>query len=76
MGTRLGGVAELVSDQVDGLLIPPEDPGGWASAIAALAAAPEQVARLRAGIIPPRTMDDVARDMAGLYQALRADAGS
>ena len=76
LGTRLGGIAELVSDRVDGVLIPPEDPGAWASAIAALAAAPERVARLRAGIIPPRTLDDVARDMAGLYRTLLANAGS
>lgn len=76
LGARLGGIAELVSDRVDGLLIRPEDPGAWASVIVALAAAPEQVARLRAGIRPPRTMDDVARDMAGLYQTLLADADS
>lgn len=76
LGTRLGGIAELVSDQVDGLLIPPEDPGAWASAIAALVAAPERITRLRAGISPPRTMDDVARDMAALYETLLGDAGS
>jgi glycosyltransferase involved in cell wall biosynthesis len=76
LGAGLGGIAELVSDQVDGLLIPPENPGAWASAIAALAEAPERVARLRAGSRPPRTMDDVARDMAGLYRTLLVDAGS
>ena len=76
LGARLGGIAELVSDQVDGLLIPPEDPGAWASAIAALAAAPERLARLRAGIRPPRTMDDVARDMAELYRTLLPGAGA
>jgi glycosyltransferase involved in cell wall biosynthesis len=75
LGARLGGVAELVSDQVDGLLIPPEDPEAWASAIAALAEAPERIARLRAGVRPPRTMDDVAQDMADLYRTLLADAG-
>jgi glycosyltransferase involved in cell wall biosynthesis len=75
LGARLGGIAELVSDQVDGLLIPPEDPDAWASAIAALAEAPERVARLRAGIRPPRTMDDVAHDIAELYRTLLADAG-
>jgi glycosyltransferase involved in cell wall biosynthesis len=75
LGARLGGIAELVSDQVDGLLIPPEDPGAWASAIAALAAAPERVKRLRGGIRPPRTMDDVAHDMAGLYSTLLSDCG-
>jgi glycosyltransferase involved in cell wall biosynthesis len=76
LGARLGGIAELVSDQVDGLLIPPEDPDAWASAIAALAAAPQGVAQLRAGIRPPRTMDDVAHDMAELYRTLLDDADS
>jgi glycosyltransferase involved in cell wall biosynthesis len=75
LGARLGGIAELVTDQVDGLLIPPDDPGAWASTIAALAAAPERVARLRAGIRPSRTMDDVAHDMAELYGTLLADDG-
>jgi glycosyltransferase involved in cell wall biosynthesis len=76
LGARLGGIAELVSDQVNGLLVPSQDPGVWAPAIAALATAPERVVRLRAGIRPPRTMDDVAHEMAGLYQTLLADAGS
>ena len=56
LGARLGGIAELVSDRVDGLLMPPEDPGAWASAIAALAAAPERIARLRAR--DPSAADD------------------
>jgi glycosyltransferase involved in cell wall biosynthesis len=75
LGARLGGIAELVSDEIDGLLIPPEDLGAWASTIATLAAAPERVARLRAGIQPPRTMDEVAHDMAQLYRTLLAEAG-
>ena len=75
LGARLGGIAELVSDGVDGLLIPPDDPGAWACAIAAVAEAPERVAQLRDGMRPPRTMADVARDMAELYQSLLADAG-
>jgi glycosyltransferase involved in cell wall biosynthesis len=74
LGAGLGGIAELVTDQVDGLLIPPEDPDAWASAIAALAKAPQSVAHLRAGVRPPRTMDDVGHDMAGLYRTLLANA--
>ena len=42
----------------------------------ALAAAPERVAQLRTGIRPPRTMEDVAHDMAELYRTLLADAAS
>jgi glycosyltransferase involved in cell wall biosynthesis len=75
LGARLGGIAELVSEEVDGLLVPPEDPSAWASAITALAKAPERVARLRAGVRPPRTMDDVAHDMARLYRTLLVDEG-
>jgi glycosyltransferase involved in cell wall biosynthesis len=75
LGARLGGIAELVSDQVDGLLVQPEDPGAWASAIAALVASRERVARLRAGIRPARTMADVAHDMAELYGTLCANGG-
>ncbi len=75
LGTRVGGIAELVDDGVNGLLMPLEDHDAWASAIAALAAAPECIARLRAGIRPPRTMDDVAYDMVELYRTLLADAG-
>jgi glycosyltransferase involved in cell wall biosynthesis len=75
LGARLGGIAELVGDQVDGLLLPPGDSGAWASAIAELAKHPELVARLRAGIRPPRTMDDVGREMAELYRTLLTNAG-
>jgi glycosyltransferase involved in cell wall biosynthesis len=75
LGARLGGIAELVGDGIDGMLVPPEDPGAWAAAIAALADDPQRVAQLRAGIYPPRTMTDVADDMAELYQTLLADAG-
>ncbi len=74
-GARLGGIAEFVTDDVDGTLVPPDDAAAWAAVIAALVAAPERVARLRAGIRPPRTMDDVAREMAELYRTLLAGAG-
>jgi hypothetical protein len=33
------------------------------------------VAKFRTGVRPPRTMDDLAHDMVGLYRTLLADAG-
>ena len=74
LGARLGGIAELVADGVDGVLIKPDDPAAWSSAIAELAGNPDRVLRLRAGVRPPRTMGDVAREMAAVYRAVLHDA--
>jgi hypothetical protein len=59
-----------VRDGAEGLLLPVDDPAAWARALADLARSPEALDRLRAGVRPPRTMDDVARDMATLYEGL------
>lgn len=74
LGARLGGIAELVTHNVDGILIPPDDPSAWAVVIGSLAAAPEQIEGLRWGIRPPRTMKDAAAEMAALYRELLNDA--
>jgi glycosyltransferase involved in cell wall biosynthesis len=73
LGTRLGGIAELVTDGVDGLLVASNDPTAWSFAIAELAGNAEQVSRLRVGVRPPRLMDDVAREMAAIYGAMLDD---
>lgn len=44
--TRAGGVAEIVTDGVDGLMVPPRDPEALAAAILALAADPGRRAML------------------------------
>ncbi|WP_071674980.1 exopolysaccharide biosynthesis GT4 family glycosyltransferase EpsE [Nioella nitratireducens] len=46
IGTNAGGVAELIRDGVDGVLVPPKSPGSLAAAIAALADDPARAARL------------------------------
>jgi glycosyltransferase involved in cell wall biosynthesis len=73
LGTPLGGIAELVTDGVDGMLLAPDDPSAWSFAIAQLTRDMDRVSRLRAGVRPPRTIDDVAREMAELYRAMLAD---
>jgi glycosyltransferase involved in cell wall biosynthesis len=70
LGARLGGVAELIADGIDGVLVPPEKPAAWAGAILRLANCPAEIARLRAGIRPPRTIDAVAGEMAEVYRSL------
>jgi len=70
IGSRHGGIAELVHDSVDGLLVEPESIDGWCAAIRSLTREPQLLARLRSGVKAPRTMETVAREMANLYREL------
>jgi glycosyltransferase involved in cell wall biosynthesis len=70
LASDLGGARELVSNDVDGWLIEPGAPTRWAEAIRRLSEDGNLVTRLRQGIKPPRTMKEVAKDMAGLYFGL------
>jgi glycosyltransferase involved in cell wall biosynthesis len=73
LGARLGGIAELVTDGVDGMLLAPDDASAWSFAINELAGNVDRVSRLRSGVRRPRTIDDVAHEMAALYRAMLAD---
>jgi glycosyltransferase involved in cell wall biosynthesis len=70
LGANLGGIAELVRDGVDGVLLASDDLAGWADAIGRLARAPKEVDMLRGNVEHPRTMNDVAHDMVILYANL------
>jgi glycosyltransferase involved in cell wall biosynthesis len=70
LGAHLGGIAELVRDGVDGVLVAPDDFSAWAGAIARLAANPHIVRELRGNITAPRSIEAVADDMAEVYSAL------
>jgi glycosyltransferase involved in cell wall biosynthesis len=67
LGANLGGIAELVRDGVDGILVAPDDAAAWAAAIGRLAQDRHVVDALRAHIASPRTMDAAADDMVALY---------
>jgi glycosyltransferase involved in cell wall biosynthesis len=70
LGTRIGGLAELVTDGVDGRLVEPGDWRALASAFADIASDPGgTVDRWRDRIPPARSMDDVTADYLGLYAA-------
>ncbi|MBK8725004.1 MAG: glycosyltransferase [Holophagaceae bacterium] len=69
LGSRLGGIQELVQDEVDGLLIAHDDPRAWRGGITRLLDA-ELRARLRRGIGAVRTMDEVAFETLNLYREL------
>lgn len=70
LGSRLGGIAELVRDGIDGLLLPVGDVRAWAKAIEDIATDGRCLEALRAGVRPPRTMAAVAEDMLGVYRSL------
>lgn len=67
LGANRGGIAELVRDGVNGILVAPDDVAAWAATIRRLTEDRQVIDVLRARIAPPRTMDAAADDMATLY---------
>jgi glycosyltransferase involved in cell wall biosynthesis len=73
IGSDLGGIAEKVRHNVDGLLVQPFwDCEAWADALARCGRESETLRRLRAEVRPPRDVADVAREMSALYHRLVA----
>ena len=72
LGANLGGIAELVRDGVDGVLVAANDPAAWAAAIERLVEDRRAIDAMRARVEPPRTMNAVADDMAMLYAKILA----
>lgn len=68
IGSRLGGISELVRDGVDGVLVPATQVAAWADAIGGLVASPDRLRALREGVRPPRRMALVAQEMFETYQ--------
>ena len=68
IGSRLGGLRELVTDGVNGRLVMPGDATALAALLADLARDPTgTVDRWRAALPPTRTMQDVATDTLAMY---------
>lgn len=67
IGSDLGGIAELISHETDGILVPPNPLEGWTRAIQRLLDEPSLLSSLQSGITPPRSMHDVALDMQRVY---------
>jgi glycosyltransferase involved in cell wall biosynthesis len=70
LGSRLGGLLELVNDGVDGLLLDTDCAEAWAAAFRRLLDEPRLLPGLRAGVRPPRQIDAVADDMLRMYREL------
>jgi glycosyltransferase involved in cell wall biosynthesis len=68
VGTRIGGLAELVRDGVDGKLVPPGDVNALTSLIREIVDSPsETIDRCRRNVPAARTMADVADDYLSIF---------
>ncbi len=70
LGTRLGNLAELIDDGVNGRLVAPNDPRALVRALTEIALDPKLVDAWRARLKPARTMDEVAAGYTALYEHL------
>jgi glycosyltransferase involved in cell wall biosynthesis len=68
VGSNLGGLAELVEHEKNGLLVETDSAASWAAAFRRLVEDRELLARLKRGMGPVRTMQDVAREMQPVYR--------
>jgi len=67
LGSKLGGIAELVQHEVNGLLVEFNSLQAWRDALRRLCEEKDLLGKLRSGIQPPRQMEEVAREMEALY---------
>lgn len=70
VASRLGPLADRVRDDVDGLLAPPGDVAAWRTALQRLTDEPELIARLRANVRPPVTLEEHINRLESLYAEL------
>ena len=68
IGSNLGGIAELVRHEENGLLVEAASRQAWAGAIRRLVEDRTLLPKLRQGIGPVRTMRDVAAEMQPVYE--------
>jgi glycosyltransferase involved in cell wall biosynthesis len=70
IGWNIGGIAEIVQHQVNGLLVEPGAAGAWRKTLRRLAEDPVLLARLKAGVQMPRSSTQVTQEMLRLYNSL------
>lgn len=73
IASRAGGIPETVRDGVNGLLFTPGDATDLARTLHRLLDEPDLLPQLRAGIRPPRSIDDEAGATLELYERLLSE---
>lgn len=71
LGSNLGGIAELVEHEINGLLVEPDSAEAWGQALQRCSDDGAVLERLRAGIPAPRRMETVAQETVILYEQAR-----
>jgi glycosyltransferase involved in cell wall biosynthesis len=66
--SNLGGIAELVKHNINGLLVPHQDVKAWEEAILMLDNHRDLLYNMRYGVNSVRTMTDVALEMGKIYE--------
>jgi glycosyltransferase involved in cell wall biosynthesis len=70
IGSNLGGIAELIENEVNGILVETDSVEMWRQAMRRCSEDRTLIERLRRGIRSPREMDAVAGEMLRIYSAL------
>ncbi len=70
VASRLGGMAELVNDGVNGLTFPAGDAAALADLLRRLVSEPDVLPRLRSGIPTVKTVADEMAELLGVYRAV------
>jgi glycosyltransferase involved in cell wall biosynthesis len=71
IGSRQGGIAELVSHEINGLLVdPPQNVRAWSAALYRICNEPGLTHKLRQGVTEPRSMNEVADTTLQIYELL------
>ena len=71
IGTRIGGLAEILEDGVSGRLVPPRDPAALAAAIEEIVREPvATLGRWKSRLPRSRSMDEIVEDYLRLYSRM------
>jgi glycosyltransferase involved in cell wall biosynthesis len=71
VGARMGGIVDLIADQVNGLLYEASSPAALAAALRQLIDNPSRVSDLASGAPPVKTVEQDSREWDDVYQRLR-----
>jgi glycosyltransferase involved in cell wall biosynthesis len=74
VASNIGGIPELVTDGVNGLLFPAGDVASLANALGRIVHEPGLLQKLRDGIPAVRTIEEDVRGLRAMYQRSRMDA--